>query len=200
MKTIRFRMRTTLSGAALAVLIWIPVLAQPVEFIREHVTLSISSNSIVVEGIYVLRNPAPGSRIQSLAYPFPVDSAHTYPDSISVTYKQQPVEFAVKEDRIVFALEIPANEQAGFRVVYRQTCLDNSACYILTSTSAWEQPLKSADFVIVVAESLVLDWVNYEIVKEKNRAGTYTFGRDDFSPDRDLCLRWRNKGSTDTSP
>jgi hypothetical protein len=200
MTTIRFRITAVLIGAALAVLIWMPASTQPVEFIREHVTLLISSESIVVEGIYLLRNSAPMDRIQSLTYPFPVDSTHTFPDSISVTYQQHPVEFAVKENRIVFSLEIPAGEQAGFRVVYRQPCLDNSACYILTSTSAWGQPLKSADFVIVFAEGLLLDWVSYEVTEDENRACTYTFSRNDFSPDRDLCLRWRRRASTDTSP
>jgi hypothetical protein len=186
--------------AALAVLTGIPASARPVEFIREHVTLSISDSTIAVEGFYLLRNTTSRNRIQPLDYPFPVDSTHLFPDSISVTYRQQPVDYAVKVDRITFSVEVPAGEQEGFRVRYRQTCLDNSACYILTSTSAWGQPLKSADFTIVVAEDLVLDWISYEAEKDKSRAGTYTFGRDDFSPDRDLCLRWRDRESTDTSP
>jgi hypothetical protein len=183
-----------------AALIWTPASTQPVAFIREHVSVSVSCESIVVDGIYLLRNTASSNRIQPLAYPFPVDSTHLFPDSISVTYRQRPVDYAVKEDRITFSVEIPAGEQAGFRVTYRQACLDNSACYILTSTSAWGQPLKSADFTIVVAEDLVLDWISYEVEENKNEAGTYTFGRDDFSPDRDLCLRWRSRNSSDTSP
>jgi hypothetical protein len=186
--------------ATTATLIWTPASTQPVEFIREHVSVLVGDESIFVVGTYLLRNPAPRNRIQPLSYPFPVDSTHLFPDSISVTYRQQPVEYTVGEDWITFSVELPAGDQAGFRVTYRQACLDNSACYILTSTSVWGTPLQSADFVISLADDLVLDWISYEVDEDKNRAHTYTFDRDDFGPDRDLCLRWRRKKTTGTSP
>lgn len=192
--------RSALSLITFAVSTGSPASGQTVDFIREHVSVSVSADSIVVDGTYLLRNPVPRNRIQPLSYPFPVDSTHLFPDSISVTYRQKPVEFTVQEDRITFSLEIPAGERAGFRVVYRQACLDNSACYILTSTSIWGKPLQSADFVISLTGEIVLDWISYEVEKDKKRVQTYTFGRDDFSPDRDLCLRWRRKKTTDTSP
>ena len=177
-----------------------PAPARPVEFVREHVTVSVHNDHVFVDGIYLLRNPDPTDRIQALFYPFPVDPAHPFPDSISVTYRRQPVEFTSTEDGIAFSLEIPAGKQAGFQVTYRQTCLDSSACYILTTTSYWNEPLQSADFAIVVADDLVLDWSSYELGEENENGGTYTFGRDDFSPDRDLCLKWHSRSTTDTEP
>jgi hypothetical protein len=173
-----------------------------IEFARERISIAVEDTSIMVDGIYVLRNPAPYARHQTLFYPFPVDSTHPYPDSISVWHRKSPVEFGVREDGVAFSVEIPAQGSVGIRVVYRQACPDRSGCYILTTTAAWERPLKSADFIITLAEGLELEWAAYEVFPVANAGGgrRYEFSREDFMPDRDLCLRWKPASTTGTSP
>lgn len=175
---------------------------ESVQFARERISIAVEDTSITVDGTYVMRNPAPYARTQSLFYPFPVDSTHPYPDSVSVWRRKQPVEFGVREDGVVFSVEIPAEASVGFRVVYRQACRDRSGCYILTTTAAWERPLKSADFVITLAEGLELEWTAYEVFPVEGGGGgrRYEFSREDFMPDRDLCLRWKPATTAGTSP
>jgi hypothetical protein len=100
----------------------------------------------------------------------------------------------------VFSVEIEAEGAAGIHVIYRQACPDRSGCYILTTTAAWERPLESADFIITLAEGLDLEWTAYEVfpVDEEDGRRRYEFSREDFMPERDLCLRWRRAG--DGSP
>jgi hypothetical protein len=169
---------------------------ESVQFARELISIAVEDTSITVDGIYVLRNPAPFPRPQTLFYPFPVDSTHPYPDSISVWRRKQPVEFGVREDGVVFSVEIPAEGAVGIRVIYRQACPGQSGCYILTTTAAWERPLKSADFVITLADGLELEWTAYEVLPVEDEGGRsrYEFSREDFMPDRDLCLRWKRFG------
>lgn len=175
-------------------------------FARERILVLVERDAVTVEGTYVLRNTSPRSRMQSLFYPFPVDSTHPYPDSMSVRQGGRNVPYRRTAGGVSFAVEIPARDVAGFRVSYRQTSLDASACYILTSTAAWGRPLESADFEIAVAPGLALEEVSYDVSEvvraDTDRDGTrrYRMSREDFMPDRDLCLRWRPVGATGRAP
>jgi hypothetical protein len=175
---------------------------QPVEFARERIVIFVDGANIAVDGYYVLKNPTPRDRIQSLFYPFPVDSAHTFPDSISVWQNEEPVPFERVVDGVVFSVEIPAEKSVGFRVVYRQTCFDNTGCYILTTTSAWSRPLEWADFEIIFAEGVELEWASYELtpISKSEGLSRYEFSREDFMPDKDMCMRWTAMPASDTSP
>jgi hypothetical protein len=175
---------------------------QPVEFARERIAIFVDGGGIAVDGVYVLRNPTPRDRVQALFYPFPVDSTHPFPDSISVWQKQEPVPFERSGDGVVFSIEVAAGKSAGFRVVYEQKCLDNTGCYILTTTTIWNRPLEWADFEITFADGVELEWAAYELTPLGNQKGvrTYEFSREDFMPEKDLCLRWKARPATDTSP
>jgi hypothetical protein len=170
-----------------------------VSFEREVIRVFVDTNSVRVEGTYVLKNNVPSPLVQRLFYPFPADSLHPFPTGIAVIKDGDSVAFQRALKGIVFPIHIHANDSATFHVTYAQDCLDRSACYILTSTAVWQEPLKSAHFEVTVPHNIELTWIAYgaETVKEEKAARIHLFSRRDFMPDKDLCIKWQVKGSND---
>ena len=164
-------------------------------FEREIIELVIGEGSIQVTGTYQFMNHSDSARIQGLYYPLPVDSTHLFPDRIVVTLGRDTLAHRVTPAAVMFKVPLPANGRAVFTVSYHQPCRENSACYILTSTQAWDRPLDQADFLIRVPDSLALTAVSYDIeeVVKSNGETTHRFSRQEFMPDRDLCVRWQVK-------
>lgn len=191
-------------GALLLLWVWFLCAAEstPVErkvvFQAETVRIFVSVDAVRVEGTYHFTTASTSPLVAGLFYPIPVDSMHFFPDSIRVISDGHLLPYREVEDGIIFDLRLSKGRVTTAHVHYRQPCLDNSACYILTSTAAWTQPLESADFEIHVETNLELSWVAFEIdevTKDKNKE-IYRFSRRDFMPDKDLCLRWRERSLT----
>lgn len=169
-----------------------------VRFEREFIRVVVGADGIRVEGTYVFKNDSATPRIAPLFYPFPVDSLHPWPTSISVYSPDgEEVEFSRPgNDGILFRVDLPAAGHGSVRVVYEQPSLDGSACYILTTTSAWHHPLERADFEIVVPNDIEIESLAYEagdvVVRKHDRV--YVIAREQFMPTTDLCLRWRFPG------
>jgi hypothetical protein len=173
-----------------------PEVRQPqVRFEREFIRVVVKANGIRVEGTYVFANDSPAPLAAPLFYPLPVDSLHPWPTSIGVySADGEEVEFSrSRPDGVRFRVELPAGGHGSVRVVYEQPSLDGSACYILTTTSAWHRPLERADFEIVVPAGVEIESMAYEaddvVVRENDRV--YILTREQFMPAKDLCMRWR---------
>lgn len=164
-----------------------------VVFEREVIKIFVDTSSVRVDGTYVLKNTASSPRVQRLFYPFPIDSLHIFPSRIAVRQDGDSIAYRITAKGVVFPVNIPANDSATFRVTYEQDCLDNAACYILTSTVVWKEPLKTAQFEVNVPDNIELTWIAYEVQKVKKEKGglVHAFGQKDFMPDKDLCIRWR---------
>jgi hypothetical protein len=195
----------TTAGACL--LLWMSLLcaadsapAVPeVVFKAETVKIFIDDGAVRIEGMYVFTATSSSSLVAGLFYPLPIDSTHLFPDSILVRSRGHALPFRMVENGIAFSIPLSADHPATVEVVYKQPCLDNTACYILTSTSAWTKPLENANFEIHVPSDLDLIWTAYD-VEETTQHGDMTihrFGRRDFMPDKDLCLRWRVHSNPD---
>jgi hypothetical protein len=164
-----------------------------VVFKAETVKVFVADSVVRVEGTYIFTAMSSSSLVAGLFYPFPIDSAHNFPDSILVTSSRHTLPFRKVENGIFFSIRLSADHLTTVEVYYDQSCLDNTACYILTSTAAWTTPLESANFEIYVPSDLDLFWIAYEVdnVEKDNDMVVHRFGRRDFMPDKDLCLRWR---------
>jgi hypothetical protein len=177
----------------LAALFPLEAVARQVTFQSETIRLSIRPGQIRVEGAYVFENRSPSALTQRLYYPVPVDSAHGFPDAFLVRTEADTLLFSRIGNGISFVVPLDGGGRTIVHVAYEQRCLIDAACYILTSTAAWEAPLEQADFEIRVAEGLELEWCAYEITEtsEDRRVRVHRFGRTDFMPEKDLCVRWR---------
>lgn len=166
-----------------------------VVFQAETVKIFIAVDAVRVEGTYIFTTISSSPVVAGLFYPLPIDSVHLFPDSIRVISNGHLLPYRKVENGIIFDLRLSMERATTAHVRYSQPCLDNSACYILTSTAAWAQPLERADFEIHVKRDLELSWIAYEIdeVTKDNNKEVHRFSRRDFMPDKDLCLRWRER-------
>jgi len=161
-------------------------------FRSEHIQVFVRPKSIRVQGLYTFVNAEPAPRRETLFYPIPVDSLHPPQDYVLVRIGDGAVQTKPMGNGVVFAVDVPANGSLAVEVIYEQTCLDASGCYILTSTAEWKEPLEHASFEIHVPDSIEVDWMAYDARAKKTARGerVYAFSRDDFMPEKDLCLRW----------
>lgn len=164
-----------------------------VTFERESIIITVGVRKINVEGTYTFRNSSTEMQILSLLYPFPVDSLHPFPTLIRVTTHGEIVPFDRMGQTVHFLINIEADSCKEIVVRYEQVCLDSSACYILTTTSAWDKALDVADFEIKIPEDITLEWTSYEIEQMIKTQGEMSckFSRKHFMPTKNLCIRWR---------
>jgi hypothetical protein len=165
-------------------------------FERETIRIVVRADTVRVAGTYRFRNDSALGLRQKLLYPFPVDSLHPFPHVVTVYSEADRVPFEIVRDGIVFPVDVPAKGTNDVTVVYEQTSLDSSICYILTSTTAWQSPLERAEFTVVMTRPNRLTWMAYEPDEVENidEAVTYRFTRTSFLPREDLCLRWSAVG------
>lgn len=169
--------------------------AAPVVFEREVICIYLDEGRMTVQGTYFFRNKRDLPSTQRLFYPFPVDSLHPNPDSVAVRAEGRPVSYRNAGSGVTFSVTAPPSASVMVTVTYRQECVDNTGCYILTSTANWENPLKEADFEVYVPGNIELTSMAYEaefVQKRKTRV-VYTFHKENFLPDKDLCIAWRTK-------
>jgi hypothetical protein len=132
-------------------------------FNAETIKIFVADEEVRVEGTYTFATPSSSPLIAGLFYPFPIDSTHTFPDSILVISNGHTLPFRKVENGIFFNIRLTANDVTTVDVYYDQRCLDNTACYILTSTEAWTKPLERANFEIHVPSGFDLDFIAYEV-------------------------------------
>jgi hypothetical protein len=164
-----------------------------VTFERESIAITVDTNRIHVDGRYTFRNSSTGNQNLALLYPFPVDSLHPFPDLIQVTTDGETIPFEKMGQCVHFLINIRAGSRKEIIVRYEQVCLDNSACYILTTTSTWGEALDVADFEIKIPKDFELEWTSYEIEQMIDAQGKVSckFSRKHFMPNKNLCIRWR---------
>ena len=169
-----------------------------VVFRAETVKVFVASGAVRVEGEYHFTTASSSPVVAGLFYPIPIDSTHLFPDSIRVSSGGRLLPYREVKDGIIFDLRLSKKRVTTAYVYYTQHCLVNSACYILTSTAAWTQPLESADFEIHIDADLELSWITFEIdeVMDDENKVVHRFSRREFMPDKDVCLRWRERSHT----
>lgn len=170
-----------------------PDTSQPTSFRREVIRVEPLPGSLLVTGIYYFVNESAHDVTPVIFYPFPTDSRHPFPGRITVLTASDTLSWSRSENGVHFNVAISEGSETVFTVIYEQKCLDNSGCYILTTTRAWNRPLVRAEFEIVLADSLRLQWMSYTpddtLLTERGRVLRFT--RTSFLPEKDLCLRWR---------
>jgi len=174
--------------AALAIAGIIPAF----RFTRERIEITVHSDSITVDGLYVYTNPLPFPWSQGLRVPFPTDALHPAPATIEV----REVDPATGKDSTALAVlwfgrtphfnvRAPAFGAEHVRVRFTQYSLTRSATYLLTTTRPWGRPLEQGEYVLrprgvrIVAS-------NYPLEGQ----ACLCFTRQNFMPDRDWSFTW----------
>lgn len=170
-----------------------PATGEAIRFESETIRVYVRPELVRVEGSYTFVNPSPAGRRQALFYPFPTDSLHPMPTDVKVRIGDEVVSFTEMRRGVLFSVPFPPSGPVTVAVAYEQAALDRTACYILTTTSAWEAPLREAHFEVHVPAGLELVTSSYEFDTVEHTEGgrVHRFSRYDFMPEKDLCLEWR---------
>jgi hypothetical protein len=160
--------------------------APPIDFFKEDVTIEILDGKARVTGIYYFENLTQiGKRIK-FYYPFPVDSNHYFPETISLDH-----EFEKDSAGLYFSLSLRSNSIDSFKIAYEQRVRDRFFRYITTTTKVWRRPIKAARFTVIAPETLSIT-MSYTFPEPKVVDGyrRYKVQITDFFPGEDLLITW----------
>jgi hypothetical protein len=158
----------------------------PIDFFKEDVTIGVLDARVEVAGVYYFRNLTNVGKRIKFYYPFPVDSNHHFPDSISLG---DPYE---KDSAgIYFWLSIGPYSIDSFSITYEQKIREPFFMYITTTTKKWKRSIKEANFTIVAPETLAIN-TNYAFSKATASDGYrhYSILMKGFFPEEDLIISW----------
>ncbi|MEO0116733.1 MAG: hypothetical protein ABIK97_04215 [candidate division WOR-3 bacterium] len=83
-------------------------------------------------------------------------------------------------------------EEKSFFVYYEQRLFDKKARYIVKTTQKWQRPLKLANFLIELPESLSSYKISYPVDSTKREGGEMKvyFTKKNFFPKEDIIITW----------
>jgi hypothetical protein len=171
----------------------------PLIFDSEHIALSILGDSLEVRGRYLLRCQGRGEGEIPLLYPFPRDSllggwrflsldvrAGLAGDALPARWEAVPHTAAVR-----WWLPPCPGDTLVAEAVYRQALRGEYARYIVTTTRAWERPLRRAEFEIRLPAGAEPLEFSFPFAPAAEAPGLYRYEAADFLPDHDITVRWR---------
>ena len=162
----------------------------PVHFAREEVELNVRPGTLEVTGTYHLMCESETPIAGVILYPFPIDSAHSFPDTVAIRGRR----FARSDTAVTFTMRFRPGREDSFTAWYRQPLSRNSARYIVTSTRKWNRPIDTARFTITVPANLPGAKLNYRADSTTRTDSTLTwhFTRRRFWPSVDVIVTWRH--------
>ena len=158
----------------------------PIDFFKEDVTIEILDEKVKVTGVYFFENLTQVGKRIKFYYPFPVDSNHYFPDTISIAYP-----FEKDSGGIYFSLSLRPNSIDSFKITYEQRIEEAFFRYITTTTKVWKRPIKEANFTIIAPETLSVR-ANYAFSARTSidEYLHYFIQIKDFFPEEDLVIEW----------
>lgn len=163
------------------------------KFDEEYLTFKLSRNLFQVSGVYLFS--AKDSIEYPILYPFPVDSVFGKAFDISLkdvkTRKDLPFIMAKDSTHIRFRAKVSGSSQ--LLIGYSQVLKSNRAKYILTTTQNWNNPLKNADYQLVVDSGIVITSFSIEPQKRIVQRGKtiYFWQKKDFMPVTDFEVQFK---------
>ncbi len=171
----------------------------PLRFDSEIIRLCIVGDSLEVDGTYFLACQLPYEEPIPLFYPFPRDSLLAGARMVGGRTRisdgpWEPLRFEAAPGRDGVRWRIPAcpGDTIEVQGLYRQGIREKYARYIVTTTRAWQQPLRHARFEIRLPEGARPAEFSFPFTADRDSAGVvYVWETDSFFPDRDITVRWQ---------
>lgn len=168
--------------------------SQRLSFFSEDLTFNLTDEYFEVGGWYHFRNNTSDTIRQMLFYPFPNTADYGNISFIKIHSKHDTANLvATKSEKgCIFRLKIPPAGEESIWINYRQTCKNNQAKYIITSTQAWEQSFETATYELEFPadfKSLTSN-IPPDSIAEHGNLIRYFWNRKDFMPTRDFEFRF----------
>jgi hypothetical protein len=159
-------------------------------FAREEVLMHIQPGAVEITGMYHFTNSLPNPSTAVIYYPFPLDSIHEWPDSVSIP----GYEFERGDSGVSFRMRFRPQTEDSFLAYYRQPLHGREARYIVTTTQVWKRAIDRAQFRITVPADFKNVRLNYKpnAVDRTDSTVIYSFARRRFFPDKDVIVTWKS--------
>jgi hypothetical protein len=179
----------------------IPYSTSPVDFFKEEITLTIDYSSSIVSGIYYFRNNTERGGKMPIMFPFYVDSASLFPDTIfaySVNDKDTTaldVRDARGQNAVMIEIPMMPKGTTIWYLDYSQKILEPKATYILTSTGAWGKPLEDATYRFITPADYdsIQAWPEPDSIIIQNSHRELLAYRTNFMPKQNMMIEWKSK-------
>lgn len=161
--------------------------ARPIVFQSEEVYLTLTTDTLAVEGHYRFRNDSDEPARLGIRFPFPVDPAHPFPTLVEADVDR----LRLLSDSATWSLTLAPREVRDVTVRYLQPHAVRDASYITTSALTWKRPLEHTRFV--VRWPAAFGEVRVTLPLERRVEGDEVVGiyeTTDFVPLRDVRLAW----------
>jgi hypothetical protein len=163
-----------------------------VRFPREVIEIEVHPDHVVVDGLYVYRNPLPVPALQGFSVPLPVDEAHPEPIGVSarrVAPREEEIALRHIFGAYRFDQRFPPRGEVHVRVRYRQQASRRDARYTLTTTQPWGRPLEAGEYRLI-PRGVRITGSNYPLLPEGD---ALTFRRRGFMPEEDWTFSWEER-------
>jgi hypothetical protein len=179
----------------------IPHLTSPVDFFKEEITVTIDDSSSSVFGIYYFRNNTERGGKMPIMFPFYVDSASLFPETVfAYTVNGNDttaldVQDARGQNAVMIEIPMKPNGITIWHLDYSQKILGPKATYILTSTGAWGKPLEDATYRFIIPNDYdsTQTWPEPDstIIHDSHRE--LLAHRTNFMPKQNMMIEWKSK-------
>ena len=171
----------------------------PLRFDSEIIRLRVVGDSLEVDGTYFLACQAAYDQPISLFYPFPKDTLLTGARMVAGRTRVgdgawEPLRFQAIPgvDGVRWWAPACPGDTVEMQGRYRQGLRGKYARYIVTTTRAWQQPLRHARFEIRLPEGAEPVEFSFPFTGRRDSTGVvYVWETGSFYPDRDITVRWR---------
>jgi len=173
--------------------------AFPLRFDSEIIRLRIVEDSLEVDGTYFLACQSAYDSPISLFYPFPRDSLLAGARMVSgetrvargpwspLRWEDVPRASGVRW----WAPPCPG-DTVEIHCLYRQAIRTAYARYIVTTTRAWQQPIRHARFEIRLPAGATPVEFSFPFAESRDSTGVvYVWETEEFFPDQDIVVRWQ---------
>ncbi len=174
----------------------LPAHSQVVQFFREKIDIEVRDSAAVVTGTYYFKNISGREVNVPLYYPFVVNDSLPPPDRVAVTdmVQKKAVPFFAANKGVRFFIRLPAKSIRIYRVAYRQSTPYRMMEYILTTTRAWGRTLQSAEYMVILPQTLTL--TDSSLPFRQKSLDTpfdfYYYNITNFLPHKNFHIRWRS--------
>jgi hypothetical protein len=169
-------------------------------FDSEVIRIFVEPDSLRIEGHYRFVVSGPRSGHHTMFYPYPSDSLLGGARTLSLECRHGDLPWRALDFQELsnargarWPVPLPDGAWVEIRTVYRQARLANYGCYIVTTTSEWEQPLRQARFEIHLPPGASpLSFSHPFKPADSIGDNCYLFEANDFFPAEDIRFTWRD--------
>jgi len=174
----------------------------PLSFVSEVIRMTVEPDSLVVEGTYHLSCGTTTETQVPLLYPYPRDERLGGARTVLLEARSAGgswTPLAINEISsgagARWGIPVESGQEVEVRTIYKQALKQNYACYIVTTTQAWQQPLQRARFEIRLPPGAQSPKFSYPfMLRELEDGSAYVFETRGFLPKRDITVEWKDSG------